>query len=207
MSVLAANSHSAAGQSDQIWPQWLQHSYIEAGLYHGDGTQDSGNFRRDMAQSGAAVELDNYQVRKTAYQLSLGYHLTHWLAADIGYINLGQADIRIKATAADNHTLEKALEKHYPVSGRGWTVSARLADKLTPRHSLSAELGVFIWQGDIELRGADIQPDSHGDSEPLLGVGLSQQLGSHTQAALRYRRIFAGQQAFNLLGISARLNF
>jgi len=40
-----------------------------------------------------------------------------------------------------------------------------------------------------------------------LGVGLSQQLGSHTQAALRYRRIFAGQQAFNLLGISARLNF
>ncbi|WLQ13953.1 tandem-95 repeat protein [Hahella aquimaris] len=205
--LLTPSGNSQAADWEAMKARLKERGYLEFGAYHVSGSQGAGDFKNGLESEDVTVSLNNYDVSRYGYQFLAGYRYHEYLAAEIGFLDLGNVKVSMSASALDADTLEGAVEKHYPVSGSGWTLANRFLWPVRERITLSAEVGLYLWEGDIQLSGADINPDLKGDTDPLLGLGASYSVTGNIDAAVRIKRIFFDGQHVDLLGIGAVLRF
>ncbi len=181
--------------------------YLTFAGYHANGSQDSGSFTNDLESDGIDVTLSEYDVSRLAVQGILGYRYHDMMALEIGFLDLGNVDVDLNAVSPSDEELSQALEDHYPVSGNGLTVANRFLWDITPEVTLSGEVGVFFWNGDIQLSGPDIHPDLDGGVDPLLGVGAGYHLNRNVEVLISAKRLFFNHQQVALLGVGAAFHF
>ncbi|MGM8228467.1 Ig-like domain-containing protein [Cellvibrio sp. ARAG 10.3] len=182
-------------------------TYLRLNVYQAEGDQSAGDFSRAMAGDGLAVSLRDYDESRVAYRLSVGYQWTEATSVELGYLDLGDVTVNFDTTATDMAALTRALEEHYPMSADGFTLSHRFGHHFTSGLSLSGEVGIFMWDGKIDVDGAAIDPDLGSGIDPLLGVQLDYRLAKPVSIGLGYQRIFFDGQAVDLAGLSATWHF
>lgn len=183
-----------------------QNSYVSLALYQASGSQSKSDFQQGLTDYGVSTQIHEYDVSRTAYQITSGYRYHKMMAVELGYLDLGEATVDFSATGTPNN-LQAALDRHYPVSGSGWTLTNRFQWPLEERLSLSAELGIYVWDGKVSLSGADVRPDMDGDTDLLMGLAMLYQLNPNIGLALQGKSIFFDDQQVNLLGLEIRFGF
>ena len=203
--LLPAQSGHAAGTED-LQQQILERSYISVSFYQAKGSQGAGDFEQGTAGDGVTVNLNEYEESRTAWQIATGYRYLDWSAVELGYLDLGETQVDLDATGTASN-LEAAMSEHYPVTGHGWTLANRFLWEVMPRVTLSGEVGLFIWEGEIDLTGADVEPDLDDGTDLLLGVACAYRLTDNLEAALHLKRVFFDDQEVDLLGVEGRFHF
>ncbi|HEX4939299.1 MAG TPA: hypothetical protein VFX11_11535, partial [Candidatus Kapabacteria bacterium] len=204
-SLLPAQSGHAAGTED-LQQQILARSYISVSFYQARGSQGSGDFEQGAAADGVVVSLNDYEESRTAWQIATGYRYLDWSAVELGYLDLGETQVDLDATGTANN-LEAAMSDNYPVTGHGWTLANRFLWEAMPRVTLSGEVGLFIWEGEIDLTGANVEPDLDDGTDLLLGVACAYRITDQLEAALHLKRVFFDDQEVDLLGVEGRFHF
>ncbi|MFZ5604495.1 MAG: beta strand repeat-containing protein, partial [Pseudomonadota bacterium] len=204
-SLLPAQSGHAAGTED-LQQQILARSYISVSFYQARGSQGSGDFEQGAAADGVVVSLNDYEESRTAWQIATGYRYLDWSAVELGYLDLGETQVDLDATGTANN-LEAAMSDNYPVTGHGWTLANRFLWEAMPRVTLSGEVGLFIWEGEIDLTGANVEPDLDDGTDLLLGVACAYRITDQLEAALHLKRVFFDDQEVDLPGVEGRFHF
>ncbi|WP_431685641.1 tandem-95 repeat protein [Hahella sp. NBU794] len=207
MVSLGAPDVSQAADWEAMKGRLMDRGYLEFGAYHASGSQEAGEFKRGLESEDVTVSINNYDVSRYGYQFLAGYRYHPYMAAEIGFLDLGNVKVSMSASALTSEALKNAVEKHYPVSGSGWTLSNRFLWPVREQITLSAEVGLFLWEGDIQLSGADINPDLKGDTDPILGLGLNYRLHKNIDASIRLKRAFFDGQHVDLMGVGAVWRF
>ena len=182
-------------------------TYLRLNVYQAQGDQSASDCSNDMAGDGVALSLRDYDVSRVAYRLSIGYQWSEATSVELGYMDLGDVTVNFDTTATDMAALTRALEEHYPMSADGFTLSHRFGHHFTSGLSLSGEVGIFMWDGKIDVDGAAIDPDLGSGIDPLLGVQLDYRLAEPVSVGLGYQRIFFDGQAVDLMGVSGIWHF
>lgn len=199
--VVALLSSASQAQAE------LADAYLRLSLYQAKGDQQASDFSRDMANDGVALSLRDYDVERFAYRVSLGYQWSEVTSIEVGYLNLGDVTVNLDTTATDMVGLTRALEDHYPMSADGLTLSHRFGHHFSSRLNLSGEVGLFLWSGQIDVVGVQLDPVPGSGIDPLLGVQLDYRVAEPLSIGLGYQRIFFDGQAVELLGISSIWHF
>lgn len=182
-------------------------TYLRLNVYQAEGDQSAGDFSSAMAGDGMAVSLRDYDESRVAYRLSVGYQWTEATSVELGYLDLGDVTVNFDTTVTDMAALTRALEEHYPMSADGFTLSHRFGHHFASGLSLSGEVGIFMWDGKIDIDGAAIDPDLGSGIDPLLGVQLDYRLAEPVSLGLGYQRIFFDGQSVDLMGVSGIWHF
>ena len=182
-------------------------TYLRLSVYQAEGDQSAGDFSSAMANDGMAVSLRDYDESRVAYRLSVGYQWSEATSVELGYLDLGDVTVNFDTTVTDMAALTRALEEHYPMSADGFTLSHRFGHHFTSGLSLSGEVGIFMWDGKIDVDGAAIDPDLGSGIDPLVGVQLDYRLAEPVSLGLGYQRIFFDGQAVDLMGVSGIWHF
>ncbi len=183
-----------------------EHGYLMLSLYQAKGSQGASDFERGAASDGVTVQLNQYDESRTAWQIGAGYRYHDWMAAEFGFLDLGDTTVNLDASGTPNQ-LEAAVSEHYPISAYGWTFANRFLWEVMPRVTLSAEAGLYVWEGEINLSGANIDPDLGDGTDLLLGVAAGYRITDQLGAALQIKRIFFDDQEVDLIGVEGQLRF
>ena len=199
-------SPNAHADWTQMQERLQDRGYVALALFQARGSQSAGDFRSGMAANDVDVTLQRYDEDRTAHQFTLGYRYRAQLAVELGYLDLGDVDVNLSATGTSNN-LQAGLDDHYPASGKGWTLANRFIWPLQDKLELSAEAGLFFWDGEINLSGADVRPDLDGGTDWLLGVGAHYKVVPNLTLGGSIRRVKLDDQHVDLLGLEARFHF
>ncbi|HVK98573.1 MAG TPA: hypothetical protein VM553_02115, partial [Dongiaceae bacterium] len=207
LSLLPSSNVQAEMNWDSAQSRLQERGYATVSFYQAMGSQGSSDFVNGLESDGIAVDLAKYEESRNAWQIGVGYRYHDWMAVEVGYLDLGETEVNLDSVTGTVAEIEDSMSEHYPVSGKGWTVSNRFLWQAMPDLTLSAEVGGFIWEGEVELSGAPLHPDLEGGTDLLLGVAAGYSLSKNLDAVLHLKRIFFDEQEVDLMGIEGRLHF
>lgn len=199
--------HAEAEDSQGWMTKFQERGYIEMGFYQATSSQSRSEFSDSLDSSGVTVDLQEYDTDRVAYNLSVGYRYLDWSAVEVGFMDLGDVEVAFDSLAATQDELEEALNDHYPVTGHGWTIGNRFEQEVLSRWSVSGELGVFFWNGDIDISGASVDSEYDNEQDLYVGFGSHYQILDSIAVGAKWRRVFVEGQKIDLLGGSLVLSF
>ncbi len=180
--------------------------YAAVSLYQARGTQSKNDFKQGMADYTVDVSLQKYDTTRTAYQFTLGYRYHTQMAVELGYLDLGEVSVNMSATGTPNN-LQNGLDKEYPVSGKGFTLSNRFLWPIQERITVSAEAGLYFWDGKIDLSGTSVNPDLKGGTDFLIGAAAHYKLTERWAISAQIKRVFFDGQEVDLIGFEGKVEF
>ncbi len=198
--------NAEAFEWDEAKQQLQEHGYAALAFYRAKGSQGEADFQQGMAASGVNVTLGTYDTTRTAYQFTLGYGYHPHLALELGFLDLGDVRVDMSATGTPDN-LRAGLEQHYPVSSEGFTLSNRFLWPVQQQTTLSAEVGLYRWDGKIDISGATVEPDLDGGTDFLLGVAAQYNVTDQFAISAHMKRIFFDDQDVDLFGVEGKIRF
>jgi len=198
--------NAEAFEWDEAKQQLQENGYAALAFYHAKGSQGEADFQQGMAASGVNVTLGTYDTTRTAYQFTLGYGYHPHLALELGFLDLGDVRVDMSATGTPDN-LRAGLEQHYPVSSEGFTLSNRFLWPVQQQTTLSAEVGLYRWDGKIDISGATVEPDLDGGTDFLLGVAAQYNVTDQFAISAHMKRIFFDDQDVDLFGVEGKIRF
>ncbi|WP_346838991.1 OmpA family protein [Microbulbifer sp. SAOS-129_SWC] len=173
--------------------------YLALNIHQAAGSQTAGDFRRTMQRDGVDVAISDYDVRRPAWQLALGYRYHPRMAVELGYLDLGNVSFDFNAEAVDATSLTRTLDSNLPFTGSGWTLANRFELPLG-RWRASASAGLYFWSDDPDTGDQAITPGSRNGTDPLIGLQAAWPLTDRVELGLQYHRLFLDKQDVDLWG-------
>lgn len=196
---VAGDADETPGRWQRLLENFEERGYLTLGLYTAEGDQERDDFVSGMADDGVNVGIQEYDVSRSAYQLSLGYRYLPGMAVEFGYLDLGDVNFAFTASAADAATVNRALSQNLPISSDGWLLTNRF-DFMFGNWRTSANAGVYFWDGKAAIDNPTINANLKDGTDPLLGLEVAYPLPAGLELSLQYRRILFDDQAVALWG-------
>ena len=99
------------------------------------------------------------------------------------------------------------MDQAYPMTARGLTLVQGISAQPAERWQVSAELGFFLWGGDIRTNDDAVKLDYDDTTDLLLGARLDYLLCEHLSLGLSLKRVMFKYQDVDLIGASASWHF
>jgi hypothetical protein len=188
--------------------QTADKTYIRMDAYQVQGSVEAEDFNKRIAGDGFDYSLSKFDVERTGYQIALGYQFHDLMYVELGYLDLGDVSVNLSVGGDENQqAFGEAMARHYPRTADGATLVVGGRLPLTERWYLSPEVGVFVWQGDIEVNGAQFKLDYDNNTDLLVGLRLDYQLSKHFGLGAGVKAIRFNDQHVELWGLSGRFSF
>ena len=188
--------------------QWLDNSYLQLDLYQVNGSLSQSNLKSNLSNQGFDLDVTHFDDSRTAWSFSAGYEWNELTYSRIGYLDLGDVSLDLRVAGdTDMAALESALENTYPITASGFTLSQGLQMQLHPALSLSTELGVFIWDADIEVVEDRVNLSYNNEVDFMFGFRLDYQIATQMIIGLSTQEIRFDHQDLRLVGVSGRYEF
>lgn len=188
---------TAAHAGDDKW-------YVDARLGVARTDVNASALERDFAKQGVNAEVTDVDNERQGYALALGYLLTEQLSVEVGYLDLGDIELRFSTT-----TTSFNLADVHPESGDGFTAGVRYQYPLAAGFSAQARAGLFAWEGDYDTHRGSTQVDGDGESavDAYWGVGVGYALNERIGVDLEYRRFEFNRYPTEFITLGAQWRF
>lgn len=183
---------SAANAEERAALPWEFSGSSYQGLYlYGQlGTARSDTSREEIQEGIQLIDEDVNVVSvkrgSPAWSLGAGYFIQNWLSAEVGYIQLGEKDLKLSQDAAFDDTEQKAVDTLYPQSGKGPSVGLVAHIPIYEELYLGAKVGAWYWE-----ENASLSADETSGTDIWYGLEASYRLDDNLS-------IFAGWQGFEM---------
>ena len=188
------------------WKEISQNSFAEVSVARATSSQNERDFTRAMASDGVAVNTTQYDTSSTALHVLWGYNYNQHLAATMGYLDLGSVTVDFEVPAGSG-TLPAALKNNYPLTGSGLTLGARYNAELFEALLAFAEVGAFVWQGDVVSAEGSANTKLDGSVDPYFSVGAMLPLNEDIMLGLRHQRLYLDGQTRSNSGLVIQIHF
>ncbi len=187
---------------------WLDKTYLQLDLYQVDGSLNRSNLQSNLRDQGFDLDVTHFDDSRNAWGFAAGYEWSELTYSRIGYLDLGDVSLDLRVAGdTDMAALESALENTYPITASGFTLSQGLQMQLHPTLSLSTELGVFIWDADIEVVEDRVNLSYNNEVDLMFGFRLDYQVAQQMSIGLSTQEIRFDHQDLRLMGIFGRYEF
>ncbi|WP_235281965.1 Ig-like domain-containing protein [Thalassotalea sp. ND16A] len=138
----------------------------------------------------SSVSVDDSDM---SYGVFGGYQFNQYFALQLGYLDLGEREVRFTGEAHELPDFYDAAEHIYPDTGKGFNLSAIVSYPLTERWKLSGKAGLFDWQRDYDTftNNDDVGSDDISGTDLMLGI----EAGYHFRRDLQF---FASYETITL---------
>ncbi|MDO6424424.1 tandem-95 repeat protein [Saccharophagus degradans] len=208
-SVAAAVALSLPSENAQAldWQNIVQNSFGEVSISRASGSHNKSDFVKGMAADGLVVTPTKYDTASTAFHFMLGYNYNEHLAATVGYLDLGKIAVDFDVPSGNSSALPTALKNNYPHTGSGLTLGARYTAQLMQPLMGYAELGAFVWQGEVVSVEGIADTELEGSVDPYFALGASLPLNKDAQIGIKYQYHTLDGQSVSLTGVMVKINF
>lgn len=126
----------------------------------------------------------------------------------LGYTDFGDVDLDFDVIpAVDLAALRAALEKHYPLTGDGLTLTYRCNYPLAHNTTAFLDAGLFWWDGDIDVSGVAVSADIDGGIDPTIAVGVDYSITPVMALGVHYRYQQLDDQSVDGFGLLLKVGF
>lgn len=149
----------------------------------------------------ASAQFDNSPIAgadiedsDTSLHLSLSYEVVDRLYVSLGYLELGEGELRFTADTTDPDALQAANSDIAPVLGDGVSLSLEYDFYSVNQFHFSAEIGLFDWEAEIDSLTISDSPSSSrlntvlDGTDVLLGLGTRYRLSETFEGYLKATR-------------------
>ncbi|MDO8342729.1 MAG: DUF4347 domain-containing protein [Cellvibrio sp.] len=188
--------------------QAMESAYLRVDVYMVNGSQSEADFNNALTNAGHEFTLNRYEEERSGYQLAVGYQWSELTYSEVGYLDLGDVEVGLTLDGdTDLGAFANDFADNYPVTATGATLVQGLSFKAGSAITLSAEAGVFIWKGEVELDNAAFSLQEDDGIDPLIGARIDVALVEGFSLGLSGRRIFFNDQDVDLLSVSGVFRF
>ncbi len=200
IAAVALAAFGAVGTLQAAEPQF----YIDARLGTARTDVSASALERDFAQQGVDADVSSVDGKRNGYALALGWAATERLGIEVGYLDLGDVELRFSAT-----TTSFDLARVHPESGAGFTAGVRYQYPLAAGFSAQGRAGAFAWDGDYDTHRGATQVDDNSESEIDLywGAGVGYAITDRIGVALEYQRIEFDRYPTEFVNLGAQWRF
>jgi hypothetical protein len=182
-----------------------QHDYyvsLRAGAASTDASR--GELERRFAKQGVTASVSDVDGDRAGYGITFGYQVGERWAVELGYLDLGDVDLKFSANSTDFN-----LARVHPESGDGITAGARYRHPLGAGFSAQVRAGVFAWEGDYRTSRDGIHVDANSESgiDPYLGIGVAYEVMSHFDVDLEFQRFEFDRQPTDFISVGVQYRF
>ncbi len=210
MPTATVEAATPASEYDSHWLEDLgldqDKGYVTIGLYRAHSSQSGGELQSQLQTDGLDATVTDYDAKRTTFDMGIGYRYLPGYAVEIRYLDMGAASTDLSANAAPND-LKTSLRRHHPVGGSGIVLSQRFSDAINNQLTLSFELGLYRWSGEVDTRRDDLNSHLDSGTAPMGGLGLDYQLNTEVGIGIRYQRFLFDRQQLDLAGASVQIGF
>lgn len=174
------------------------------------GSEGKGSMSSALEPHVQSLNLQRYDDSRWGYRIALeaDFGFEGALAGSgisLGYVDLGEVAVNLDAQITDALGFAEAIEETYPVTGEGVTLSYLYRYGVNDDFSLTGELGILYWDGDIDMAGTNLPHNYHDGFDPFFGAHVSYQLNSRWSLGVDLTHYLLDDQAVTSLGGSVRL--
>ncbi len=202
--LLLASFNSSANSSEGD----VSKNYLRLDLFQARGDQAQTDFQEDLDNAGYDYTLTTYDYNRIGGQIAFGRQWTDALYSEIGYMDLGHVEVNLRLGGEeDTAAFERDLDKHYPATANGITLVQGFGYALDNHWTIAAELGVFVWEGQVNFDRDQLYLSNDDGVDALLGLQVFYQLADDSRLGVSLRRVELDGQFIDLVGFSGRLHF
>ena len=156
-----------------------------------DSDEYQNKFNRRLENAGSTARVDNSDEERSGWAAYVGYAFTDRFQVELGYADLGKAEIGISGLEGDVSALLDTLDSldvHEP-SGDGITLTGKYSYAMSEDWSAYGKFGLFNWSSDIDLvtEGQRRSIEESG-TDFLYGLGIEHSLMKQISAAVGWQR-------------------
>lgn len=182
--------------------------YVAADAAHARSDASTRAFRNALAPYGEEIEAHIHDRERFAWRIRGGYQVNRFLAAEVGYTDLGDVSTSLSGKTLDVDALLRAASAAQPHSASGIEAAITARYVFDDGFALHARAGAFRWEPDnAALAGAQrIERDRSG-TDVVYGVGAQYALASRWQLEANWARYRVESERIDTLGIGVRHSF
>jgi hypothetical protein len=193
--------------TSQAWE--LQH-YAGFGMGQGFYTKDADGVKRELARRDWTDPEVTMKDSTTIWKAYWGAYFTPFLGMQVGYVNLGNADVKAsaKVNEGDEQEFVKDMAKSQPDLGKGVQVSVTGRFPVSENITVHDWLGVFFWENESSatIAGRKVVETTKGTNF-VLGAAAEYRLNYELGVRLEFERFNQRGDAVNVLGASVAYYF
>lgn len=188
--------------------QAMENTYLRLDVFTVNSSHSEADFTGALEDAGHEFTLNTYDDSRTGFQIAAGYQWSELTYSEVGYLDLGDVEVGLTADGdTDFAAFARDFADNYPITATGVTLVQGLSFKAGSAVTLSAEAGVFIWKGEVELDNAAFTLEEDDGVDPLAGVKVDLAVNDALSFGLSGRRIFFGDQDIDLYAVSSNFRF
>ncbi|VUD61829.1 Adhesin BmaC autotransporter [Thalassocella blandensis] len=182
---------------------------VRFGVDYAFGSEGRGDMRSAIDDHVESVSISNYDNSRLAYRLSLEMELPtdgalKGSALALSYIDLGDVSVDMDAQITQELEFAEAIEDTYPITGDGVALSYLYNYSINDKFTAAFELGLFYWDGDIDLSGANLPNNYQDGVDPFFGAHVQYILNDRWSAGFDLMHYSLDDQTVTSLGGSVR---
>ena len=196
-----------ASTSAQAWE--LQY-YAGFGMGQGFYTKDADGVERALARRDWTNPEATMKDSATVWKAYFGAYFTPFLGLQVGYANLGNADVKASANVSpgEEAAFVKDLAASQPDLGKGVQLSVTGRFPVSENITVHDWLGIFIWENESSatLDGRNVTETTSGTNF-VLGAAAEYRLNYELGLRVEFERFNQSGDAVNVFGASVAYYF
>ncbi|HFD87241.1 MAG TPA: hypothetical protein ENJ35_06165 [Gammaproteobacteria bacterium] len=189
---------------------WELQYYAGFGMGQGFYTKDGPGVAQELGRRGWTNPDVSMKDSTTVWKAYWGTYFTPFLGLQLGYANLGNADVKASAQIAEGEEAEfvKDLAKAQPDLGKGVQLSVTGRFPVSENITVHDWLGVFVWENESSaiFKGKKVTETTKGTNF-VLGAAAEYRLNYELGFRLEFERFNQRGDAVNVLGGSVAYYF
>ncbi len=203
---LAAATSLAANQTHSAEGDWFDNTYVRLYVLSLKGGESESGFSRQLAATSPSYSLQRYDINRTGWDLSLGKSFTEQWAVELGYKDLGKAQVDFASRLETPAATAAALADNYPHASGGWTLAAAYRHSLGEQLSLVGRAGLYRWQSRVDINTPAIAPPEQSGTDLLAGLELQYAITPQIGIGATLEQVFVEDGVMSL-GLGVRWSF
>jgi len=132
--------------------------YVGASFLRIDASAEASDLNHQLESRGISAEA-SADAYRNGYKFFAGYRFNRYLQTELSYVGLGDSSTTISGFAADIDDFLADVEDLRPATAKGWsiTMAGRYRPNNNPEMAFYGRAGLFLWQSDYRLSGANTQ--------------------------------------------------
>lgn len=182
---------------------WELQYYTGFGVGQGTFTRDADGVERELARRNWTNPQVSMKDTTNTWKAYAGTYFSPYLGLQIGYANLGNADVKATANVnpGDEQQFVKDMAKSQPDLGKGVQVSVAGRFPISENFTVHDWLGVFIWKNEstATIGGEEVTETTTGTNF-VLGAAVEYRLNYELGLRLEFERFNQSTDAVNIFG-------
>ncbi len=196
--------------SSSVAPAWELQYYAGFGMGQGFYTKDADGVERELARRDWTDPSVTMKDSTTVWKAYWGAYFTPFLGLQMGYANLGNADVKASANVSpgDEQEFVKDMAESQPDLGKGFQLSVTGRFPVSENITVHDWLGVFFWENESSavLGGKKVTETTKGTNF-VLGAAAEYRLNYELGIRVEFERFNQSGDAVNVFGASVAYYF